>query len=146
MTLVPDTANGRVLVYSSASSSATGCRGLSIVEVPLANPGTASFLRFERSGVPLVREPNRVSIAAPSSAAGTYDADGSAWHPDPTPEGVTAPLAIVNRPAPGIPGALLEQGCGPLVGFPAGSIAVADRGPTGCGFLLKAPPSPGTAR
>jgi hypothetical protein len=138
MTLVPDTANGRVLIYSSASSSATGCRGLSIVEVPLASPGTASFLRFEPSGNALVGEPNRVTIAAPSSAAGTYDADGSAWHPDPTPEGVTGPLAIVNGPAPGIPGALPEQGCGPLVGFPAGAIAVVDRGPTGCGFLLKA--------
>jgi PA domain-containing protein/LVIVD repeat-containing protein len=138
LTLVPDTANGRVLIYSSASSASAGCRGLSIVEVPLANPGAASFLRFEPSGNPLVGQPNRVIVNAPSSAAGTYDASGAAWHPEPTPEGVTAPIVTVNGPDPSIPGATPQQGCGPLIGFPAGAIALIDRGPTGCGFLLKA--------
>lgn len=138
MTLVPDTANGRVLIYSSASSGATGCRGLSIVDVPLASPGSASFLRFEPSGTPLVGQPNRVIVNAPSSAAGTYEASAAAWHPEPTPAGVSGNIVVVNGPDPGNPAALPSQGCGPLVGFPAGSIALVDRGPSGCGFLLKA--------
>jgi hypothetical protein len=45
---VPDLANDRLLVYNSASSSA--CPGIEIVEVPLDDPGSASFLRFEPSG------------------------------------------------------------------------------------------------
>ena len=138
LTLVPDTANGRVLIYSSASSGAAGCRGLSIVEVPLANPAATSFLRFEPSGNALVGQPNRVIVNAPSPAAGTYDASASAWHPDPTAEGVTAPIVLVNDGS-----AFPTLGCGSLVGFPAGSIALIDRGSPpapapACGFLLKA--------
>ncbi len=52
LTLVPDTANDRVLVYNSPSSAAVGCTGLDIIEVPLDDPATASYLRFESSGGP----------------------------------------------------------------------------------------------
>jgi hypothetical protein len=62
-TLVPDLANNRLLVYSNASANTTfgvpsepveplNCRGMDVVEVPLANPAAASYLRFESSGDP----------------------------------------------------------------------------------------------
>lgn len=44
---VPDPANGRLLIYSSPSSTTIGCRGLDIVEIPLASPVDARYLRFE---------------------------------------------------------------------------------------------------
>ncbi len=43
---VPDLANGRLLVYSSGS----GCSDIDIVEVPLADPATAAYIRTEPSG------------------------------------------------------------------------------------------------
>ncbi|MFQ5947575.1 MAG: LVIVD repeat-containing protein [Acidimicrobiia bacterium] len=43
---VPDLANNRLLIYSSGS----GCSGIDIVGVPLANPGNAAFIRWEDSG------------------------------------------------------------------------------------------------
>jgi hypothetical protein len=45
---VPDLANGRLLIYNSPSSGA--CPGIDIVSVPLANPATATYLRFETAG------------------------------------------------------------------------------------------------
>jgi hypothetical protein len=45
---VPDVANGRLLIYNSPSSGA--CPGLDIVEVPLDDPASASYLRFEPAG------------------------------------------------------------------------------------------------
>lgn len=45
---VPDPANDRLLIYSSASSGA--CAGIDIVEIPLDAPETASFVRREPSG------------------------------------------------------------------------------------------------
>jgi len=43
-TAVPDEANDRLLVYNSASSGA--CQGIEIVEVPLADPSSASQINF----------------------------------------------------------------------------------------------------
>jgi hypothetical protein len=62
-TLVPDLANNRLLVYSNSSAGTvfggdpndptiTSCAGIDIVEVPLSNPASASYLRFEPSGDP----------------------------------------------------------------------------------------------
>ena len=45
---VPDVENGRLLVYNSPSSGA--CPGIDIVEVPLDDPASSSYLRFEPSG------------------------------------------------------------------------------------------------
>ncbi len=45
---VPDPANGRLLIYNSPSSGA--CPGIDIIEVPLDDPGSASYLRFEPAG------------------------------------------------------------------------------------------------
>ncbi|HEU4448404.1 MAG TPA: hypothetical protein VFR63_00305 [Gaiellaceae bacterium] len=47
-TAVPDKKNGRLLVYNSGSSE--DCPGLDIVEIPLDDPASASFLRFEEAG------------------------------------------------------------------------------------------------
>jgi hypothetical protein len=64
-TLVPDLANDRLLVYSNSSAGTflgggappdphqpDSCRGFDIVEVPLDDPGAASFLRFVPAGDP----------------------------------------------------------------------------------------------
>ena len=123
---VPDLANGRLLVYNSSSSGA--CSGIDIIEVPLANPAAASYLRFEPSGDP---GPHLVTINPPSTAAGTYLASGATFGPSPSVAGISGAVALVNDGS-----ASPTQGCGPLVGFPAGSIALVDRG--GCFFTVKA--------
>ncbi len=62
-TLVPDLANDRLLIYSNPSSGAIlggdpggeqpiSCRGIDIIEVPLADPSSAFYLRFEPAGDP----------------------------------------------------------------------------------------------
>ncbi len=62
-TLVPDLANNRLLVYSNPSSGnilggdpgseqPISCRGMDIVQVPLSNPASASYLRFVPAGDP----------------------------------------------------------------------------------------------
>jgi hypothetical protein len=43
---VPDPSNNRLLVYNSGSQ----CEGIDIVEVPLANPAAAAYLRTETAG------------------------------------------------------------------------------------------------
>ena len=62
-TLVPDLANNRLLIYSNSSANTTfgdpapgeiplNCRGIDIIQVPLANPAATSYVRFERAGDP----------------------------------------------------------------------------------------------
>ena len=62
-TLVPDLANGRLLVYSNSSSGNVfgdppgdppplSCAGYDIISIPLANPAAASYVRFEAAGDP----------------------------------------------------------------------------------------------
>jgi hypothetical protein len=126
---VPDLANGRLLVYNSSSSGNTGCRGIDIIEVPLAAPATARYLRFEASGD---AGPHLVTVNAPSSAAGTYLAAGAAFGPAPSVAGISGSFALANDGA----GISPTDGCEPLVGFPAGSIALIDRG--NCDFSVKA--------
>jgi choice-of-anchor B domain-containing protein len=75
--------------------------------------------------------PNQVTVDEPSSAAGTYQAAGAAFGPAPTATAITGAFAIVDDGS-----ALPAEGCGPLVDFPAGAIAIADRGT--CGFAVKA--------
>jgi hypothetical protein len=130
-TAVPDLANNRLLVYSSASSNAVACRGLDIVQVPLANPAAASYLRFEPSGNPTAAQPNLVTIDEPSPAAGTYLASGAAFGPMPPHEGVSGAFALANDGSDNP-----THGCTTLIGFPAGAIALVDRGT--CAFLQKA--------
>jgi hypothetical protein len=124
---VPDLANGRLLVYNSSSSGSPGCRGIDIVEVPLDDPAASSYLRFEASGEP---SPS-VTVNPPSAAAGTYPAAGADFGPAPPVAGISGAFALVNDGA----GASPTDGCEPLVGFPAGAIAIVDRG--NCEFQAK---------
>jgi hypothetical protein len=124
---VPDLANGRLLVYNSSSSGATGCRGIDIVEVPLTNPSAPRYLRFEASGDP---GPHLVTVNPPSSAAGTYLAAGAAFGPSPSVAGVTGAFQLVNDGA----GVSPTDGCEPFT-LAAGAIAVVDRG--NCEFQFK---------
>ena len=128
---VPDPANGRLLVYNNPSSGTAGCRGIDIVEVPLSNPAGASYLRFESSGNPRAPFPNFVKVDPPSAAAGTYQASGAAFGPRPTTGGVSGDIVLVSDGS-----ANPTLGCGPLVGFLPGAIALVDRGT--CTFVQKA--------
>ena len=60
-TLLPDLANNRLLVYSNPSSgnvfggdpggpTPVSCAGMDVIEVPLDDPASASYLRFEPAG------------------------------------------------------------------------------------------------
>jgi hypothetical protein len=124
---VPDLANDRLLIYNSPSSAAPGCRGIDIVEVPLDDPASASYVRFLPSGDP---SGPRLIVDPPSPAAGTYGVSGAAFGPAPTEAGVSGDLVVVDdgTEAPTL-------GCDPLVGFPAGAIAVMERG--ACAFTIK---------
>jgi choice-of-anchor B domain-containing protein len=75
--------------------------------------------------------PNSVTVDEPSSAAGTYLASGASFGPRPTVDGLSGTFAVVDDGS-----ANPSLGCGPLVDFPAGAIAIADRGV--CGFAVKA--------
>jgi hypothetical protein len=124
---VPDLANNRLLVYNSPSDGAPGCRGIDILEVPLGNPALASYLRFLPSGDP---SNPQVTIDPPSSAAGTYQAAGAAFGPAPPVGGIPGEVVLVDDGS-----ANPTEGCDPLIGFPAGAIALVDRG--NCPFTQK---------
>jgi hypothetical protein len=128
---VPDLANNRLLVYNSSSSGAVGCRGIDIIEVPLDDPSAATYLRFEPSGDPRPPQPNLVTIDPPSAAAGTYQASGASFGPAPSETGIAGDVVLANDGS-----AAPTEACDPLVGFPAGAIALVDRGT--CGFVVKA--------
>ena len=74
--------------------------------------------------------PFQVTITPPSSAAGTYDAAGASFGPEADDTGVSGEVALVSS-STGNP----TEGCGSLVGFPAGAIALVDRG--SCSFVQK---------
>jgi hypothetical protein len=86
-----------------------------------------------RSGCDQINQarPNLVTIDASSSAAGSYEAAGASFGPDPTRQGLSSEIVLVGDGS-----ASPNQGCSPLVGFPAGAIALVDRGT--CSFVQKA--------
>jgi hypothetical protein len=131
LTLVPDVANDRLLVYVSASG---GENGIQIVEVPLGDPGSASIINFAPSGEG--SQPNIVTVDPPSPAAADYGATGAAFGPLPTVEGVSADIVAVDDGVVGVgdPAGTVTDGCEPF-DLPAGSIALVDRG--FCGFTVK---------
>ena len=75
--------------------------------------------------------PAAVTIDSPSSAAGTYAAAGATFGSEPPAAGLAGDVVPVNDGS-----ANPTLGCGPLVGFPAGAIALVDRGT--CPFVQKA--------
>jgi hypothetical protein len=85
--------------------------------------------------VPLAGLPNTVTIDPPSSAAGTYFASGAAFGPRPPAEGLSGSIALVNDGESTPPAGTPTDGCEPFVAFPAGSIALLDRG--SCNFTVK---------
>jgi PA domain-containing protein/LVIVD repeat-containing protein len=80
------------------------------------------------ASVPLDELPNLVTIAS-GSAAGTYEAAGAQFGPAPTAAGLAGNIVLANDGV-GNP----ADACEPLVGFPAGAIAVVDRGTCEFGF------------
>ena len=75
-------------------------------------------------------QPNTVIVDPPSSAAGRYTASGAAFGPQPPEEGVSGDIVLVNDGS-----ANPTHGCQPLIGFPAGAVALVDRG--SCTFVQK---------
>jgi hypothetical protein len=101
-----------------------GFEGLHVFDV--SNPQDPELL----AQVPLDGLPNLVTIAT-GSAAGTYEAAGASFGPAPSQAGLSGSIVLANDGD----GATADA-CQPLVGFPAGAIAVVDRG--SCDFSLKA--------
>jgi hypothetical protein len=64
-------------------------------------------------------------------AAGTYTIAHASYGPATPAAGIAGPFAVANAPT----GAVPSEGCGPFVGFPAGAIALVDRG--NCNFADK---------
>lgn len=75
--------------------------------------------------------PNQVIIDAPSPAAGTYGASDAAFGPALTPAGVPGQVVLADDGS-----GTTSDGCEPFVAFPAGAIALVDRGQ--CTFTVKA--------
>jgi hypothetical protein len=123
---VPDLANNRLLVYSSPSNAA----GIDVVEIPLDDPSSPTYLHRTPSGVPGTL-PNLVTIDAPSSAAGSYQANGASFGPLPPADGIAGEVVLVNDGSDDP-----TLGCEPFIGFPAGALALVDRGE--CAFVIKA--------
>jgi extracellular elastinolytic metalloproteinase len=72
----------------------------------------------------------QVTIDPPSSAAGVYEAVAAAFGPATDEIGVAGPVALADDGS-GAP----TEACDPLIGFPAGAIALIDRGT--CPFVQK---------
>ncbi|MBY5162792.1 choice-of-anchor B family protein [Salsipaludibacter albus] len=75
--------------------------------------------------------PNLVTIDAPSATAGSYQANDAAFGPAASEAGLSGSVVLTDDAT----GATADA-CQPLVGFPAGAIAIADRG--SCNFTIKA--------
>jgi hypothetical protein len=123
---IPDLANDRLLIYNSASSSASPCRGIDLIEVPLSDPASAEYLRFVRSGDP---SGPFVEIAEGSAAAGVYDVADASFGPRAPEEGVSGPVVVADD------GSGTLEGCGPLEVDLDGAVALVKRGT--CAFTQK---------
>lgn len=76
---------------------------------------------------------NQLTVNPPSPVAGDYIASRAAFGPDLADTGaITADATLSDDGA----GASATDACEPLIGFPAGNIAIADRG--SCNFTVKA--------
>ncbi len=73
---------------------------------------------------------NVLTIDAPSSAAGRYDMTNSTFGPAFTTTALSGAIVLANDGSENP-----TLGCGPLIGFPAGAIALVDRG--SCNFTVK---------
>ena len=101
-----------------------GFEGLHVFDI--SNPSDPDLV----GSVAMDGLPALVTISS-GPAAGQYEAAGAAFGPAPTAAGLTGTVVLSND---GVD--TTTDACQPLVGFPAGSIAVVDRGT--CEFGLKA--------
>jgi hypothetical protein len=101
-----------------------GFEGMHVFDI--SNPSDPDLV----GSVPMDGLPNLVTIDAPSSAAGSYEASGAQFGPPLTATGLSGDIVLVNDGA----GVSPTDACEPLVGFPAGAIAVVDRGTCEFGF------------
>ena len=86
---------------------------------------------YRRKAQTILEPPGtRLVVDAPSPAAGTYGAVEASFGPDAPVAGVAGSVALVSDGS-----SLPSEGCNPLVGFPAGAIALVDRG--SCPFTQK---------
>jgi hypothetical protein len=124
-----------VRAWNSPAGAASSCDG------ELVGAGFEGMHVFDISdptdpdlvaSVPMDGLPGLVTINPPSSAAGTYEAAGAAFGPALTVAGLSGSIVLVNDGA----GVSPTDACEPLVGFPAGAIALIDRG--NCEFGFKA--------
>jgi hypothetical protein len=96
-----------------------------IVELPYKTNG------YRRHAQALLDRPSRLVVDPPSAAAGEYGFAGPAGYGPGLPDqGLSGSFALVNDGS-----ANPTLGCEPLVGFPAGAIALLDRG--SCNFTQK---------
>jgi hypothetical protein len=86
------------------------------------------FLSVEARAIGFTTLPNTLRVNAPSPAAGSYGMSAAGFGPAFGATGISGSIAVVNAG-----GDNPSQGCGPLIDFPAGAIALADRG--GCPFV-----------
>ncbi|MGH7214522.1 MAG: M36 family metallopeptidase [Tepidisphaeraceae bacterium] len=92
---------------------------------PAADAGTPRMQMYLWPGNQFGSQ-NQVAVGG----LGEFGASWSRFGPPATNAGITAPIVLVNDGS-----ANPTEGCGPLVGFPAGAIALVDRGT--CTFLEK---------
>jgi hypothetical protein len=100
-----------------------GFEGMHVFDI--SNPRNPDLV----GSVPMDGLPNLVTIDPPSSAEGSYEASGAQFGPAPTPAGLSGAIVLANDGV-GVP----TDACQPLVEFPAGAIAVVDRGTCEFGF------------
>ncbi len=74
--------------------------------------------------------PSQVVIDTPPAAAGNYGAAQATFGPPASAGGISGNIVLVNAST-----GVATEGCGPLVGFPAGAIALIDRGT--CNYTVK---------
>jgi hypothetical protein len=108
-----------------------GFEGLHVFDI--SNPRDPELV----ASVALDELPNVVTINAPSSAQGQYEATGAQFGPAPTAGGFSGNVIAVDDgvAGAGTPPGTFTDGCEPYT-VPAGSIVLVDRG--FCGFVNKA--------
>jgi extracellular elastinolytic metalloproteinase len=111
--------------YVRAEAADGGGTNNANFSTPAADGGTPRMQMFLWPGNQFGRQ-NQVVV----DEVGSFGASWSRFGPAPTPSGTTGELALVDdgSSAP-------TEGCGTLIDFPAGAIAVVDRGT--CTFLSK---------
>jgi hypothetical protein len=117
--------------FMVGGSAGSGDTALSIWDLaPLLDGQAPPRIHASGHGYTAI-QPNLLTIDPPSAAAGTYEAAGASFGPPPSTAGISGDVVLVNDGT-----ANPTEGCNPLVAFPAGAVALVDRGT--CPFVQKA--------